>query len=228
MCMMLRSRLPGIIFSPQTPLLLSGRVKSFPSSPLMRMGETSEAGPVPAPTRWIDKIVRDSAKKDTIKGSDLVGEFFGLALMCIALWFFVAHKLNETGFYTDDFGAAEMFAMYSAGAFVVFVAALRIVVRRHNVVRPFEAASMVYLAAAHAVLLASFPFEFEHVSAVLPGSLEWLVSWMSNTFGKIILAIGIPAGLLGAALVTSLYFGVRKEMQKPLPEQSDEPPSGDD
>ena len=192
------------------------------------MDEISEAEPAPAPMRWIDKIVRETAKKDTIKGSDLVGEFFGLAVMCIALWFFVAHKLNETGFYTDDFGTAEMFALYSAGAFGVSVAVLRIVVRRHNVVRPFEAASMVYLAAAHAVLLASFPFEFEHVSAVLPGSLEWIVGWMSNTFGKIILALGIPGGLLGAVLVTSLYFGVRRELQKPPPDQSSEPSSSDD
>ena len=191
------------------------------------MDEVSEGEPASAPPRLVDKIVRDSAKKDVIAGTDLIGEFVGLALMCIALWFFAAHTLRETGFYTDDFGTAEMFALYSAGVFAVFVAALRIAVRRHNVVRPLEAASMAYLAGAHAVLLASFPFEFEHVSAVMPGALEWTVSWISNTFGKVILAIGIPAGLLGAALVTLLYFSVRRELGRSSPDESVEPPASD-
>ena len=193
----------------------------------MRMDEISEGEPAPAPPRLAEKIIRDSAKKDVISGTDLIGEFVGLVLMCIVLWFFVAHKLRDTGFYTDDFGAAEMFALYSAGVFGVFVAVLRIAVRRHNVVRPLEAASMVYLAGAHVVLLASFPFEFEHVSAVMPGALEWTVGWISNTFGKVILAIGIPAGLLGAALVTLLYFSVRRELGRPSPDESVEPPASD-
>ena len=189
----------------------------------MCMADTSVAEPVPAPIRWIDGIAKSSAKKDRIGDTDLIGEFVGLVLMLIALWFFAAHKLNETGFYTEEFGGVEMFALYSAGVFVIFVAALRITLRRHNVVRPFEAASMVYLAGAHAVLLARFPFEFEHVSAVLPGALEWTVGWISDTIGRVILAIGIPAGLIGAVVITLLYFGVRRELSDSSSEQPSPP-----
>ena len=180
---------------------------------------------VPVQKGWMDRIAKNSVKKDKIEGSDLIGEFVALVLMMAALWFFVAHKLNETGFYTEEFGGMEMFALYSAGAFTVFVAAVRIALRRHNIVRPLETASFVLLSVAHAVLLVRFPFDFDHVADVLPGALEWTVGWISETIGKVILALGIPGGIIAAAITMIIYFGVKKELsavQEPPPTPSED------
>lgn len=166
----------------------------------------------PTRIRLVDRIGKDSAKKDRVEGQDLIGEIVALVLMSFALWFFVAHKLKDSGFYTDDFGTLEMAALYSAGGFVVLLAFLRVLIRRRNMLRPLEIASFGLLSTAHAILLATFPFDFEHVGDVLPRALSWSVDWMSDTVGAVILALGIPGGIIGAVITAVIYIRVKKEL----------------
>ena len=176
------------------------------------MEESVVPEPPPARIRLADRIGKDSAKKDKVEGQDLIGEIVALILMSFVLWFFVAHKLKDSGFYTDDFGALEMAALYSAGGFVVLLAFLRVLIRRRNLLRPLEIASYGMLSTAHAILLASFPFDFEHVGDVLPRALSWSVDWISDTAGAVILALGIPGGIIGAAITAVIYIRVKKEL----------------
>lgn len=178
----------------------------------MGMAEDGTPAVRDAASGWLSRAAKEEARKDRLHGPNLIGEIVAAVFLSVLLWFFVAHKLHETGFYTDDFGTLEMFMLYSAGVFAVFVVVVRLILRRRNIVRPLDVASLLMLSAAHAVLLSSFPFDFEHVEDVLPDALQWTVSWMSDSIGTILLALGLIGGLIGAAFTSVMYIGVKREL----------------
>lgn len=187
------------------------------------MAEETEPEAPPTSYGWRDKIAREEARKDRLKGPALIGEFVAVLAVSALLWFFVAHKLQDTGFFTDEFGAVEMFFMYAAGAFALVPVILRLILRRRNILRPLDAVNLLFLSAAHAVLLASFPFDFEHVTAVLPGFLTWTVGWISDSVGTAILWLGLIGGLLGATFTMVVYIGVRRQLSLAPPPEAPEP-----
>lgn len=170
--------------------------------------------PPPRPARLLDRIGKEEARKDRLSRESIVGEVAALFVLSFLLWFFIAHKLQDTGFYTDEFGSLEMFMMYFAGGFAVSIVILRLIIRRRNLLRPLDGVNLLFLSAAHAVLLASFPFDFEHVDAVLPGFLKWMVTWMTDWIGAAVLALGLVGGLIGAAVTFIIYFAVKKELSR--------------
>jgi hypothetical protein len=191
------------------------------------MQETIQAlDNVPSLKRWISKAGRTEAKKDRIEGPTIFGEIVALVFISSLLWFFAAHKLEDTGFYTDEFGTLEMAMLFSAGGFAVALAVLRIIIRRRNMLRPLDIASFALFAIAHAVLLARFPFDFEYVADTLPSFLQWTVGWMNDTIGAIILALGIVGGIVGAFVTLLTYLGVREELRSSTEEQV-QPPTAD-
>ncbi|MDH3365201.1 MAG: hypothetical protein OEM29_04265 [Thermoplasmata archaeon] len=181
---------------------------------------------VPALLRWMEKWGKAEARKDKIVGANIIGEAVAAVFLSALLWFFVAHKLEETGFYTDEFGILEMTLMYSAGFLAVALAVLRVIIRRRNMLRPLDMASFVLFAIAHAVLLVRFPFDFGHVADVLPSSLQWTVEWMTDTIGALILALGIVGGIVGALVTLLIYLGVREGLRSSA-EQQTQPPMSD-
>lgn len=187
------------------------------------MTEGTEPEAPPTPFGWRNKIAKEEARKDRLRGPALVGEFAAVFVLSALLWFFVAHKLQDTGFYTDGFGAVEMFFMYGAGSFALVPVILRLILRRRNLLRPLDAANLLFLSTAHAVLIASFPFDFEHVTAVLPSFLTWTVGWISDSIGAAILWLGLVGGLLGATFTMVIYIGVRRELALAPPPDASEP-----
>ncbi len=189
-----------------------------------RIGMAEDVTPAvsSAPSGWLSKAAKEEARKDHLQGPNLLGEIIAAVFLSVLLWFFVAHKLQDTGFYTDDFGTLEMFMLYSAGVFAVFVVAVRLILRRRNIVRPLDVVSLLMLSAAHAVLLASFPFDFEHVEDVLPDALQWTVGWMSDSIGTILLILGLIGGFIGAAFTSAIYIGVKRELASSEQRESSE------
>ncbi|HUV60752.1 MAG TPA: hypothetical protein VMW71_01105 [Thermoplasmata archaeon] len=187
------------------------------------MDDSQSSAPPPSLKRWISVVGSKEAKKDRLEGPNIIGEIAGLVFISSLLWFFVAHKLEDTGFYTDEFGTLEMTMLFSAGGFAVLLAALRIMIRRRNLLRPLDVASFLLFAIAHAVLLARFPFDFEYVADALPSFLQWTVGWMNDTVGAIILALGIVGGIVGAIVTLLTYLGVREELRSSAEQQSQPP-----
>lgn len=163
---------------------------------------------------WFREMIDRETKNDKIVGGALFGEIAALAVISAILAFFVAHELRDTGFYTYEFGALEKFLLFGAGGFAVSLIALRVVVRRKNVIRPLDFASMIMFVVAHAVLLAVFPFDFAYVGDALPGYLSWTVSWISDDFGAILLALGAVGGTVGAAFIGVIYVHVKNRLEE--------------
>jgi hypothetical protein len=181
--------------------------------------QAHQAEPEPEPkqpkkTDWYRDMIEKEVKADRITGWTLVGEIVAFFVLSLILAFFVVHELNDTGFYTDEFGTLEKFLLFGAGGFAVALVVLRIIVRRKNIIRPLDVASLLFFVVAHAVLLAVFPFDFSYVGDALPGYLSWSVDWMSDTIGKILLALGVFGGTLGAVFTFATYVGVKRRLKE--------------
>lgn len=186
-----------------------------PASETETPQDLSEAQPVKRNARpgFQDMIDRE-VKSDRIKGSALFGEIVGFIAMSICLSFFVVHYTRDTGFFTDDFGGLEMSLLFGSGGFALSIIILRIMIRRKNMIRPLDVASIVVFVIAQAVLLSVFPFDFAHVGDALPSYLSWIVDWISDDLGAIILAIGIIGGIIGAIFVSIIFVSVRQKLKE--------------
>ncbi|HIH00570.1 TPA: hypothetical protein HA259_00555 [Thermoplasmata archaeon] len=193
----------------QIPSEEQGAVEE-PARPVEPEPETER----PKKTDWYRDMIEKELKADRIRGGSLVGEIVAFFVLSSVLAFFVVHELRDTGFYTDAFGAFEKFLLFGAGGFAVALVVLRIIVRRKNVIRPLDMASLLFFVVAHAVLLAVFPFDFSYVGDALPSYLSWSVDWMSDTIGKMLLALGVFGGTVGAVFTFATYVGVKKRLKE--------------
>jgi hypothetical protein len=171
---------------------------------------------------WFREMIDREVKADRIVGGALFGEIVALIVISSLLAFFVVHEVRDTGFYTDEFGALEKFLLFGAGAFAVFLIALRIVVRRKNIIRPLDFASLAMFVVAHLVLLSVFPFDFAYVGDALPRYLSWTVGWISDDIGAIILGFGAVGGTIGAIFTAVTYVSVRKRLKEDLATTQDQ------
>jgi hypothetical protein len=187
------------------------------------MQDTISPAIPPSFRRWIIAVGNKEAKKDRIGWPDIIGEIVGLVFISSLLWFFLAHKLQDTGFYTSEFGPLEMTMLFSAGGFAVLLAVLRVLIRRRNILRPLDIASFLLFTIAHAVLFVRFPFDFEHVADVLPSFMQWLVGWIDDPIGAVLLALGIVGGLIGALVTSLTYMGVRQALRSSSEPQESPP-----
>jgi hypothetical protein len=56
-----------------------------------------------------------------------------------------------------------------------------------------------------------FPFNFAHLGDLLPSSLQFLLSWIPNYLGRIILLLVGLGGLFNSVYTPVIYFSVRRE-----------------
>lgn len=130
--------------------------------------------------------------------------------MLVLLGFFAAHQLANTGFFTAQFGSLEMLALY--GPILISFAApiARAISGRHNPARPFEAAMNFALAIGSLWLAIVFPFNFAHLTDVLPGAIRFVLSWINNDIGRLVLILQVIIGLIVAPLTIITFFSIRR------------------
>lgn len=163
---------------------------------------------------WFREMIDREVRNDRIRGGALFGEIAAFVAISALLAFFVVHELRDTGFYTDEFGPLEKFLLFGAGGFAVSIIALRVIVRRKNVIRPLDFASMMMFVVAHVALFVVFPFDFSYVGDALPGYLSWTVSWISDDLGAALLALGAVGGTVGAGFIGVTYVHVKRRLEE--------------
>ncbi|MBM3128906.1 MAG: hypothetical protein FJ009_09830 [Chloroflexi bacterium] len=132
-----------------------------------------------------------------------------IAAMIVLLGFFAAHQLSHTGFFTDRFGSLEMLALY-APILISFAAPMvRAVTGRQNPARPFDAATNLSLAIGSLWLAIVFPFDFAHLTAVLPDAIRFIFGWITDDIGRFVLIAQVILGVIFAPLTMLTYFGRR-------------------
>jgi len=154
------------------------------------------------------------ARKDHLKFSERVSEFIGAFLMLLAALFFISHQILSTGFFTSRFRSSEALLFYLPILIGVTACIVRGVIGIRNAVRPLDVAGNIAWFIAASWLLIVFPFDFSHLADVLPSSFKFLLAWISDDFGKIILALAGVAGFFNAIYSSILYLFVRRELSK--------------
>lgn len=148
-------------------------------------------------------------KEYLTRGERWVGLVLVVLMLLLAL-FFEAHQFRGTGFFTADFGAAEMVALYVPIYLALIAPIVRAVTGRRNPARLWEALANVSLAAGSYWLWTVFPFDFTHLGDVLPGVLRLPFAWFTDVFARIILLVQIIVGPITALVNGLRYFAVRR------------------
>ena len=159
---------------------------------------------------WFARHSESEAKKDVIKLSERTGEVIGILCVLVILIFFITHQTSSTGFFTSKFGQLEQFLFYGSLAFGIIPNIGKIIVGRKNPIRPLEAFGAFFSFVALVWLLHVFPFDFTHLTDILPEFLRMITVWISNDIAKIFMIIGIVGSFVTALYITALYFSIHR------------------
>jgi hypothetical protein len=126
---------------------------------------------------------------------------FSVITVTLLCGFFAAHQLTNTGFFTAQFGPADMLCVYGPILLTFAAPFMRALTGRRNPGRPLEAVANVCAALAALWLLHMFPFDFTRFADVFPAQLQFLFAWVSDGIGKIALVLQVVIGALSALAV---------------------------
>ena len=173
------------------------------------LGETKES------KNWIIRHAEAEAKKDTLRYSDRVGNVAAVVVIILVTFYFVAHQMWATGFFTSKFGTLEMFLFYSVLIYQVVPTASRALFGRKNLARFFEIFGSVLSTIVLAWFFVVFPFEFAYFADVLPSFLRFLLQWISNDIIRVLMVLGLIAAPVMAVYSAILYKLVQRELSRP-------------
>jgi cytochrome bd-type quinol oxidase subunit 2 len=161
-------------------------------------------------SKWFKEQVEKEAKKDEVSPSERIGQLFGVVVGAIVIAFFAIHQTRPTGFFTDDFGTVDAALLYALIVLGMVSSLVRFVFSRKNVARPFDVAGMAVFFVAGLYFLVAFPFDFTHFAEPFPRALEFLLDWITGTFAKWVIGIGVVASPFFSVYTFLLYVGVKK------------------
>jgi hypothetical protein len=145
--------------------------------------------------------------------------FSAMALVVLG-GFFVTHQRLETGFFTERFGPVEMLCLYGPLALSLAAPLTRALYGQRNPARPVEVVTHLCAALAGLWLLQVFPFDFTRLADVLPAEVQFLLAWMSDGIGKLLLLLQVAVGVLAAlfTLVTYAMVAVTQNSRRGKPD----------
>ena len=159
---------------------------------------------------WFARHVEKEAKKDVMKLSERAGEIIGIFCILMLLIFFITHQTSATGFFTTKFGQLEQFLFYGSLLFGIIPNIGKMIIGRKNAIRPLEAFGAIFSGIALLWLLHVFPFDFTHLTDVLPEILRLITIWISNDIAKIFMIIGIVGSFVTALYIIVLYVSIHR------------------
>jgi hypothetical protein len=163
-----------------------------------------------------NKLRRSGGEKEFLTPGQRAGEVFAVFIGFLILGFFLYHQYANTGFFTTKFGDLEMFAFYGS-ILLTFVSPLaRAAIGRRNPVRPIDAFSNLFSAVAALYLFDIFPFNFAHITAVLPRAIQFMFTWVNNDVGRIVLILIFIGSLASGSYNVVRYATFRGARDGPV------------
>ncbi len=144
----------------------------------------------------------EKSSKDVLTPGQRWLELMVIPGIALLLGFLVYHQVANTGFFTAKFGSLEMVCLYGPILLAVIAPTIRAVNGHRNVARRFEVASRLCLAVGSLWLLIVFPFNFAHLADTLPGPLRFVLAWVTDDLGRLLLLLQViisPISALWAA-----------------------------
>ena len=157
---------------------------------------------------WTEGIARKEAARDLLGTGERIGEMVAIIMGLIVLLFFVANLTQETGFFTSDFGTAEMVLFFGVLILGMAPPFLRMFLGRRNKVRPVEVVCNLFFIVAATYLLWEFPFDFDHLADILPTNLQFILDWITNDMAMWFMGIIIIIVVIVTVWTAFLYIAV--------------------
>jgi hypothetical protein len=153
-----------------------------------------------------------------IKQNDTIGSIervfamvFPILGLAIVFWFFNSHQRGNTGFFTEEFGQLEMLALFGPIVLSMIPPVVGASLGSRNTSRPWEMLANIALAIGSIWLFFVFPFNFEHLTDVLPVFMRFPFSWITDGIARIILALQVLVAILTAGGALWKYVSFARE-----------------
>ncbi len=142
------------------------------------------------------------------------GGLYTVGILLLLLLFFTIHQRRNTGFFTDKFGPVEMVALYFPIILSMAAPILRAAQGRVEPARLVEAISDVCLALGAIWLRNTFPFNFTHLADLFPTTVHFVLAWMNDGVGRLILLLQIIFGIISAFATFGGYLTERRRREE--------------
>ena len=164
------------------------------------------------------KTVRSITSNEKSKGLEKTGSsrFAGLVPVTVGTFlvvgFFLAHQLWSTRFFTTAFGPAEIVLFYASILYGIVTTSSAIFFREDRAII-LQLVGAVLWTVTTVWLYVIFPFNFTHVADVVPGALQFLLSWITQGIGRIIWAIVTIGSAAFVPFFILQYQAARRKMK---------------
>ncbi len=129
--------------------------------------------------------------------SEVVATTFFTALV---FGFYVAHYVLSTGFFTSKFTPLLAAIFYTSVLWTIVNVSFKAVTARKDIVALAEFVGSMLFAVTASWFFIAFPLNFAHVADVVPGSLQFLFTWLTNDIGRILVALVFVASIIALSV----------------------------
>jgi len=162
---------------------------------------------------WFSEIVEKELENyDELSLEDRVISIAVIMIFPLIVFYFVAHQMLSTGFFTVTFGTFEMVLLYGSLIFWIFTCIVLLLELKDLSRNVDSYGGLFFVAFGFAWLFVVFPFDFAYFADMLPNSLKFLVQWISNDIARVLMVIGFIVHLLLAVISVIQRVMVRKEL----------------
>ena len=119
--------------------------------------------------KWLSKIVEAELEDyDKLSVDDRVISVVVIMFFPLIVFYFVAHQMFSTGFFTATFGTLEMVLLYGTPIYWIFTCAV-LLLELKDLSRDIDSfGGLMFAAVGFAWLFVVFPFDFAYFADVLP------------------------------------------------------------
>ena len=157
---------------------------------------------------------KKEARTDRLKQGERAGQLIGVVFGVIMVIFLLLHWAQDTGFYTSEFDEIDATVLFAPILFGMVPELFRFMVGRKNLSRPLDVIVSLLFVFSAVYFLNDFQFNMEAFSQPLPGSLRFILDWISEDIAKVLLVIGVIGGGFSVVWNALTYVKVRELVGK--------------
>ena len=110
--------------------------------------------------------------------------------------FYMAHYAWSTGFFTSGFTPLLATLFFASVLYTLVNTTAKAITPRRDVLALIELVGAILFLTVAGWIFEAFPLNFTHVVDVVPGSVQFAFSWLTNDIGRIIVALVVLAGAI--------------------------------
>lgn len=157
--------------------------------------------------------MRREADKERMGVGERIGNVVAIAF--IVFFAFLLFYLQNRGYiFTAEFSDADTVLLYGVILFSIVPNLVRAITGRRNLGRLFDIISGLIFLVVGAYFLTKFPFHFDDLYTILPGSIQDSFSWFNDSVFRLLFQIALVITALSAAYQSVMYVLVRNELRR--------------